>query len=167
MYIVTTLTFDQLGALIRDKRVSLDNGELMFGQSDQIVDQYFKEKIGYEGYVIGLRGRLNRTTADIFSKIDRGVTTGDRIILEAQVSDDDLLRYNIQGVTAAAEALSYGMGEEDVREHLDHAQVSDQKSRSAEVLCAPYIRATGNLRVTSFGSDIEFNVEGITFVPIK
>ena len=168
MYIVTTMSLDELGSLIREKRVSLDNGQLIFGQSEEAIDQYFKDRIGYNGYVIGLRGRINKASAEVFKQLDRGVSTGDKVILEAEIDEDDMIRYQVDGVTSAASALYYGMSVGDIHEQLDAARLYTSDGNGVEVLCVPFIKSSARVRVTSLvEDDINFNVEGITFVKLK
>lgn len=168
MFMVTTMSLDELGTLIRDKQVSLDNGSLLFGSPTQLVDTYFKNNVGYSGYVVGLRGRLNKTTANLFATIDTRVNSGDRIILEAEIDENDVVRYNINGINAAAEALTYGLGEADIEEQLDTAQKqASDPAQGVEVLCVPFIKANGKVRVTSLTDQLTFDVEGITFVRLK
>lgn len=167
MYIVTTLSYDELGQLIRDKKVSLNNADLLFGVTTEGINKYFQERIGYSGYVVGLRGRLNPTTADVFAKLDRTVRGGERVILEAEIDESDMLRYSVSGVNMAAEALAYGLPESDIYEQLDGACSPGNTVDAVEILCVPYIQANGKVRVTSLTEDLSFNVEGITFVKIK
>lgn len=169
MFIVTTLSFDQLSHLIKDKQVSLDNGNLLFGQQTDIVDEYFRERIGYDGYVVGLCGRLNKTTASLFAKMDAGVKSGSRLVLEAEIDKDDVMRFKVEGVNAAAAALSYGLSGEDIYQQLDEAQqYPGDASAPVEILCVPFIKANGKIRVTSMADDtVTFNVEGVTFVKMR
>lgn len=164
MFLVTTLSVDELSALIRDKQVSLDNGSLLFGQKTDIIDSYFKERIGYKGYVVGLRGRLNKTTANLFAELDRRVKSGESLILEAEIDEDDVTRYAVAGVNAAATALTYGLEQGDIYQQLDAAQRFGSPDGSVEILCVPFVKANGKVRVTSLVDDVTFNVEGVTFV---
>lgn len=167
MFIVTTLSFDELGQLIREKQVSLDNGHLLFGASADVIDSYFKERIGYRGYVVGLRGRINPATAKVFSVMDRTVKTGGHVILEAEIEEQDMLRYSVDGISTAAAALAYGLPQDDVYEQLDEAMRKEASSDGIEVICVPYIKANGKVKVTSLTEDLAFNVEGITFVKLQ
>lgn len=166
MYIVTTMSLDELSSLIRDKHVSLNNSHLLFGTDSGLVSKYFKDRIGSDGYVLGLRGRLNKTTAHLFANMDTKVNDGRKVILEAEVDEDDLIRLDVSGVSTAAEALEYGLEADDVIAQLDEAQVNAPGSSGVEVLCVPTIKANGKLRVTSLTDNLEFNVEGIAFVKI-
>lgn len=167
MYLVTTLSFDELGTLIRDKRISLDNGELLFGDDIDTINEYFKERIGFDGYVIGLRGRINRASAGIFQKIDRRTMTGEHVIIEAEIDDNDVLRYNVNGINMVAQALSYGMSEDAIYDELDSAQLPPGASGKVEVLCVPYIKGDAKVRVTSLSDKLDFAVEGITYVNLS
>lgn len=165
MYIITIMSYSELGTLIRDKRVSLNNASLFFGYSEELIDKYFSERVGYRGYVVGLRGRLNRTTAEVFARLDTSVKNGERIILEAEIDEADLIRYTVNGISEAATAMTYGLSEEDIVNTLDSAIETDNSCKAIEVLCIPYIKNNGHVRITKMNSDnLEFAVEGITFV---
>ena len=167
MYIVTTMSYVELGRLIKDKRVSLNNAKLLFGFSEELLDDYFSERIGYKGYVVGLRGRLNSVTADVFAKLDTAVKSGERVILEAEIADD-MIKYSVDGVRAAAEALAYGLPPEDIIDTLDNALVSDAATEAIEVLCVPYIQNNGHVRITTLNEDnLTFDVEGITIIKVR
>lgn len=166
MYIVTSLSYDDLGRLIREKKISLNNADLLFGVTSERINRYFQERIGYSGYVVGLRGRLNPTTARVFSSLDAAVRNGSRIMLEAEIDENDMIRYSVSGVNVAAEALAYGLPESDVYEQLDEARSEASDSQAVEVLCVPYIQTKGKIRVTNLTEEIQFNVDGITFVKI-
>lgn len=167
MYIVTTLSFEELGRLIRDKRVSVDNGDLLFGTNTETINSYFKERIGYQGYVVGLRGRLNSTSATIFKNMDQRTVTGEHVIVEAQIDEDDVLRYRVDGVNTAAQALQYGMSEDAIYDELDEAQLRPGDKGGVEILCVPYLKGNPKVKVTSLKEELNFNVEGITFVKLE
>lgn len=167
MFIVTTLSFEELGVLIRDKRVSLDNGDLLFGSNTDTIDGYFKDRIGYNGYVVGLRGRLNSTSATLFKNMDKRTVTGEHVIVEVPVDEDDVLRYRVDGVDTAARALQYGMSEDAIYDELDEAQLRAGDKGGVEILCVPYLKSGSKVKVTSLSEEIDFNVEGITFVKLN
>ena len=166
MYIVTTLSYEELSRLIRDGKVSLDNSSLFFGYEVDAVDEYFRSRIGNNGYVVGLRGRLNKLTVDLFAQLNQAIQDSEFVILEAQVDEADLIRYRVSGVSDAAAALSYGFRIEEVYEQLDSAQTTDEQS-GLEVLCIPHIRNDGKIRITSLYEDITFNFAGISFVKLN
>lgn len=164
MYIVTTMSYDKLGALIRDRKVSLDNADLLFGYNTDAINKYFKDKIGYDGYVVGIRGRLNPYTAEMLESLDNTVRRGDYVLLEAEIDADDALCYSADGVTKAAEALFYGLPEDDVCGQLDSAEKPVDAVDAVEFLCVPYIKSNGKLVVTSLTEELSFDLEGIKFV---
>lgn len=167
MYIVTTLSLDELGTLIREKRVSLNNGRLLFGCDAETVDTYFKERIGYSGYVLGFRGRINKVTAGVFEQLDECVLDGSKVILEAEIDEDDMLRYRVKGIQQAADALCIGLTEDAVCEELDESEIVGDSSDGIEILCVPYIKGDSKVRVTSLNDELSFDVEGITFVKLS
>lgn len=166
MYIVTPLDYGELGTLIRNKRLSLDNSEIFFGPYSEFIGRYLKELVGYNGFVLGLRARLNPNTAKIVASIDPSVTHTGRAILEAQIDESDVVRFRVRDLTTAAEALQYGLSDDEVIQQLEKAQVLDTEPEGVEVLCVPYVKIDGHVRVTSLAEDIEFDVEGITFVKV-
>ena len=167
MYIVTTLSYDELSRLIRDKKISLNNADLLFGYTTDGINKYFSERIGNTGYVVGLRGRINPTTAQVFAQLDKAVKSGDRVILEAEINEDDMISFTVDGINAAAEALAYGLPDEDIYNQLDHSQLSGQPGEDKiQVICIPHIKLENKLRVTSLREEIAFNLKGITFVKL-
>lgn len=166
MYLITTMSFDELGRLIRDKRVSLDNSDLLVGYDAQTFSQYFTSRLGSSGYVVGLRGRINNTTANVFSKMDRDLNSGGRVILEAEISDD-LLRFKVTDISRIAEAMEMGFPTSSIFEDLDTAQLTTNDPAGIEVLCVPYISLGDKVRVTSLAGDINFDIDDITFVELK
>lgn len=166
MYCVTALSFEQMTELIRNKKVSLDNGGLFFGVDDEEIDAYFKNIIGNSGYVLGLKGRLNSTTGNILSMMDTGIEAGNKLLLEVKLTDNDLIRYDAHGLTQAAEAYWAGLSPEDILEQLEEAKLSTE-STNVEVLCLPYIKSNGTIRITHVYEDIHLEVEGITFIKLK
>lgn len=167
MYIVTTLSFEELGTLIKTRRVSLDNCNLLFGSNVEPIDAYFKERIGYQGYVIGLRGRLNATSAKLFKELDKQTITGQHVIVEVEIDEDDVLRYRVAGINNAVQAFSFGMSEDAILDELDEAQVLPGQSGGVEVLCVPYLNGASQVRVTSLSDELAFDVDGITFVKLQ
>lgn len=172
MYIVTTMSYDDLAQLIRDKQISLNNADLLFGNNDDALNKYFKDRLGYDGYVVGLHGRLNSLMAGMFTHLDRDLTrrVGEhgRVILEAEIDESDMLRYSVSGINAAADALIYGLPEDEVFETLDEANIgASEKTTQLEVICVPYIKSNSKIRVASLAGDIEFAVEGITLVRLR
>lgn len=165
MLLVTTLSYDQLGALIRNKSVSLDNDSLVFGQSSEPVRKYLMSRLGGTGYVVGIRGRINQKSAQLLSQLDRGLQ-GNKLILEAPVSEDEAITFNVQGIEEAVEILTYGLPDEMLYEQLDSAIVPKDDTSGVQIICVPAIEATGNIRITSLNREIEVDAEGITFVKL-
>lgn len=167
MYMVTSLSLEELGILIRERRVSLNNGKLLFGVSVDSINNYFAEQAGHTDYVIGLRGRLNHTTANLFKQMDDLVVSGNHVIIEAEIDETDVVRYRVDGVMNAAKALYYGMEDGIVCEELDDARLGEGDKSKVEVVCVPYINGTSHVRVTSLCNELSFNVEGITYVKLN
>lgn len=167
MYLVTTLSFEDLGTLIRDKRVSVNNSELLIGYDAKTFSDYFTSRLGSKGYVVGISGRINKDTAAVFSRMDSEFIRGNKVIIEANIPGD-VLRFKAESIRNVAEALVLGFSEESIFADLDAMQVSNTEDPlSVEVLCAPYISLGDKVRVSWLQHDeINFDVDGITFVKL-
>ncbi len=165
MVVVTTLSYDQLATLIKEKKVSLNNEYLLFGEHYEAIQHYIEERLGGPGYVMAIRGRINPVSVRLLSQLDKGLR-GNKVIIEAPVSQDDLLVFDVEGLDKAVEIINYGLPDELVEEALDEAQttVSDN---SVQVVCAPYLHKTGNVRITSLNRDIDVGDADITFVKLS
>lgn len=165
MLLVTTLSYDQFGAFIRDKQICLNNVDLIFGYDYPPIKKYILERLGSSGYVVGIRGRINNQSVNLLSQLDKELM-GNRIVVEVDVKDDDVLSFNVNGLEEAAQLLTYGLPEEMVIEQLDASLVGKSGTYPVEVVCAPSINRNRNIRITSLNRDVELNVEGITFVKL-
>lgn len=166
MILVTTLDYDQLGAFIRDKQVSLDNADLIFGSNTESIKKYLADRLGSEGYVMGIRGRINEKTVALLSQLDSGLQDN-KVILEVTVDDDEVMSFDVEGLEDAANILTYGLPDEMLYDQLDQALVSPGTTKGVSVVCTPAVRRTSGIRVTSLNRDIDINVEGITFVKLQ
>lgn len=166
MLLVTTLSYDQLGALIKNRSVSLNNDNLIFGQSTDVVGSYLRDRFGSAGFVVGIRGRINERSAQLLAQLDRGLE-GNKIILEAPVSEDDMVAFNVKGLEEAAELIAHGIPAEMVYDQLDSSITSASDTTGIQVICVPEIERTANIRITSLNREIAVDAEGITFVRLK
>ena len=167
MLLVTTLSTAQLAELVRDKRVSLNNEDLLFGEPMDVVRNYIEERLGAPGYVMAIRGRINPASADFLAKLDRGLT-GERFILETKVAPDDLLVFDLGKLVKVADFIAHGFPDEYVEEALDEAQ-DDISPQRLQAVCLPYIRKEGNIRITSLNPRMNIDVSqaDITFVRLN
>lgn len=165
MVVVTTLSYDQLATLIKDRKVSLNNDTLLFGEHYSTIQRYIKERLGGKGYVMAIRGRINPASVGLLSKLDPGLK-GNKVIIEAPVDQDDLLTFDVAGLDKAVEIINYGLPEELVEEALDEAQAAVSEN-SVQVVCAPYLHKTRNVRITSLNRDIDVGDADITFVRLN
>ncbi len=165
MFVVTTLSYDQLAVLIRDKKVSLNNEDLILGERYEPIQEYIEERLGGSGYVMAIQGRINQASVGLLTKLDRGLA-GNKVIIEAPVNQEDLLVFDVKGLDKAIEIINYGLPDELVTEALDEAQtkLSDQ---TVQVICAPYLAKSSNVRITSINREIDVAGAGITFVRLK
>lgn len=166
MFIVTTMSYDQLGTLIRDKEVSLDNDSLIFGQTFDAVRNYVQERMGSPGYVFGVRGKLNKTSIELLTKMDKAVRSH-KLLLQADVKEEDAIRFSVQGLAEAAKILAYGLPDEMVNDQMDSAIISEDSEPAIEIVCVPSINNTGNIKITALDRNIEIATEGITFVKLS
>lgn len=167
MLLVTTLSTGQLSDLVKNKRVSLNNEDLLFGKPTESVRKYIEERLGGSGYVVAIRGRINPASADFLSKLDRGLK-GDKFILETQVDPDDLLVFDMGKLVQVAEFIAHGFPDEYVEEALDEAQQAASDG-SLQAVCLPYIRKEGNIKITSLDPRVNIDVSqaDITFVKLN
>lgn len=165
---VTTLSFSQLGALIRDKQVSLNNADLIFGQNYDAVKHYLQERLAADTYVMGIRGRINTDSVKLLSALDAGLNVDEnRVIVEVNVPDDDILTFDASKLDDATQIMMYGLPEEMAFDQLDASQSGKDEATGIEVICTSKLRRSSNIRVTSLRrDDIVFDVEGITFVRV-
>lgn len=166
MLLVTTLSTRQLAELVRDKRISLNNEDLLFGEPTDAVRNYIEERLGGTGYVMAIRGRINPASADFLSKLDKGLA-GERFILETKVDPDDLLVFDMGKLVKVADFIAHGFPDEYIEEALDEAQ-EDLSPKRLQAVCLPYIRKEGNIRITSLNPHLNIDVSqaDITFVKL-
>lgn len=166
MLLVTTMNYDELARLIRDKSVSLNNDRLIFGHDTAAVRSYLTERLGGTGYVVGIRGRINNASAKLLAQLDRGLA-GNKVIIEASASEDEALAFTVKGIEEAIEIMTYGLPEEVLYDHLDSTRVQPGSTTEVEIVCIPDIKKDGGIRVTSLSREINVDAEGITIVKLK
>lgn len=166
MTIVTTASYDQLGQLIRNNRVSLNNGVLIFGQQSESISKYLTDQMGDDGYVIGIRGNINPNSARLLEQLDPSLH-GNKIIIEAPVEENDIVAFSVKGIEEAAEILEYGLPEEILFDQLDQAIVDSRSVNGVQIICAPVIQKKGIIRITSLHTRVDIEAEGITFVKLR
>lgn len=164
MVVVTTLSYDELARLIRDKKVSLNNENLLLGDHYEAVQNYIQERLGGDGFVMAIRGRINPVSVGLLASLDKGLR-GNKVIIEAPVNPDDLLIFDVNGLAKAVEIINYGLPEELITEALDEAQTT-LKEDTVQITCAPYISKKGKVRITSLNRDIDVGDADITFVKL-
>ena len=167
MYVITSMSYDELGTLIREKRVTLNNAELLFGDQDDDVDEYMRECVGYKGYTLGIRGRLNPVTAEVMSAVDSRVLSRGTVILEAQVPDEEVIQFNLEELGNLKLLLDYGFDKDSLWEQLDLARETQSPDGSVEILCVPFISIKWRIRVTALVDNLEFSTQDIEFVKVR
>ena len=166
MLFVTTLSYDQFGALIKDRAISLNNDNLIFGQSTEVVGSYLRDRFGSSGFVVGIRGRINEKSAQLLYQLDSGLG-GNKLILEAPVREDDMVVFNAKGLEEAAELIAHGIPDSMVYDQLDSSIASASDPQGIQIICVPEIERSANIRITSLNREISVDAEGITFVKLR
>lgn len=168
LHVVTTLTFGQMGALIRDRHVSLNNGEMFFGPDTEFIGKFLCERLGSAGYVMGVRARLNKASVAAITSIDPVSAQYGHVILEARADADDALRFKVTDLALVAEALEYGLDDEDIIERLEEAASAtfEDDTLAVEIVCFPAVNLDGQIMVTTVSGDLNFDVDGVTFVKV-
>ena len=166
MLLVTTMNYDELASLIKNKSVILNNDGLIFGQDTEAVHSYLTERLGGTGYVVGIRGRINTASAKLLARLDRGLA-GNKVIIEATASEDEALAFTVKSIEEAIEIMTYGLPKEVLYDHLDNTQVSPGSTGEVEIVCIPDIKKDGGVRITSLSRDINIDAEGITIVKLR
>lgn len=166
MLLVTTISYDDFSSLLKERAIYLNNSDLFFGEDYDIIHNYLTERVGCKGYVLGIRGNINSKTVNILSKLDSSLN-GCRLIIEANVSDDEVVAFNVNGIDAAAKCIFYGLPDECVIEQMDSSVVNPFEDSSAEIVCVPCITKSDVLRITSTHATIRVDVDSIKFVKPK
>lgn len=164
MVVVTTLSYDQLSQLIRDNRVSINNEDLFIGGHFSAIQSYIAEHLGSDNYVMAICGRINPTSVSLFNKLDRDLA-GNKVIIEAQVSRDDMIAFDVKGLDKVVEIINYGLPDSMVTEALDEARTTPSDD-GVQIICTPYISKDANVRITSLNREIDVGGAGITFVKL-
>ncbi len=162
MVVVTTLDYDQLTTLLKEKRVSLDNETLLFGRPYEAIQKYIEDRLGGKGYVVAIRGEINPKYVKMLKALDPGLK-GERLILEAEIRQDDMLTLDAASLQKAVEIINYGLPDDIVEETLDEA-VERGPEAKLQIIVAPNIQNNGSIRITSLGREIYFEGHEITVV---
>lgn len=165
MVVVTTLSVSQLGDLVKNKRVSLNNEDLLFGEPTEVVRKYIEDRLGGTGYVVAIRGRINPNSAKFLSTLDKSPRS-DRIIIEAPVEPEDLLVFDVDRLVKVAEFITHGFPDEYVEEALDEAQAAVGSS-PLQAVCIPYLRKEGDVRITPIDQSMPIDVSQADITLVK
>lgn len=165
MVVVTTLSYDELSTLIRDKRVALNNDSLILPQNYEAIQQYIEDRLGSDGFVMAITTRIDQQSVDVLSVLDQGLH-GERVILEAPVDRDDLLVFDSAALRKVPEFIERGFSEDTVMQKLGEAE-RELNEEEVQVVCTPCIKKTGRVRVTSPYREVDLSATGITFVKLN
>ena len=166
MHAMTAMSLNELSYLMKHKSVHINNSDLIFGKNFSTMNNYFKDRIGNDGYVLCVKGKISAESAKLFSQLDSLVKTGEHLIIEADIPNQDFIRYSVTGLEKAFKYLYHGLPDSDVFEGLDEAVLQDGQSASVEIICVPEFKRNMNLRVTSMRDTITFQSPDIKFVKL-
>lgn len=164
MLFLTTLDYNQLGELIRSRRLSLNNVDLLYDRGDTtVIADYLKSKLGYDGFVLGIRGKLNAASVELMSQLDPELH-GDKIVMELTIPEDSALVFDVQEFIEALISIDSNLPDEEVIEQLNIALEMGSTPGSVKLLCIPFLTKESKIRITSLHEPVE--VEGMSFVKI-
>lgn len=160
---MTTLSLNDLSVLIKDKKISTNNVNLIFGSTVNFISEYLKQKLGYNGFVLGIIGRISNETVSTLLNFDPKLKD-EKVVLEIKIRDDDALYMDINSLLEIADYIDLGLSDEDIIEQIDTA-ISNGSAASSSLVCIPYINCNDAERVTSLSKEIQ--IDDIAFVKIN
>ena len=169
MYLMTSMSFEDLGTLIKTGKVALNNSSMLFGQPVDFIDKYFRDSTGVGSYVVGFRGRLKESTIPALAALDPSIHDEEMAILEIEIDEDDAASYSLDNVLQAYKLFSYGFDDDDVLEEIEAARAAEAK-KVFDILCVPYISIGDigkKIRVTTLHDVLEFPIDSIRFVKME
>lgn len=166
MYMLSVLNFEEMGALIRRRSLSLNNSEVFFGPHSDFIGTFLRHKLGSAGYTLGVCGPLSEVAIDTIRTVVPSVAHPGHLILETMADCDDAIRFRQCDIISVSQSLKYGLEKDEVLEQLAEAEVphGTPADQAIEVICVPAIRLIMPARATSLSEELDFAVDGITFV---
>lgn len=162
MYVLTTLSLDDLSHLIKNKKISTNNVDLIFGAEDNLVSDYLKQRLGYDGFVLGIVGQISNDTMEKLVSLDPELKNK-KVALEIQIPENDALFMSVEDLVEVADFIDLGLDPDDIIEQIDTA-IQNGMSASNKIVCIPYIPSDRAERVTSLTQDI--HIDNIAFVKL-
>lgn len=162
MYVLTTLSLDDLSHLIKNKKISTNNVDLILGTEDNIISDYLKQRLGYNGFVLGIVGQISNDTMDKLISLDPELKNR-KVALEIQIPENEALFMDTNDLVEVADFIDLGLDADDILEQIDTA-IRNGKTATNRIVCIPYIPSDSAERITSLTQDI--HIDNIAFVKL-
>lgn len=162
MQILTTLSLEELSTLLKEKKMSTNNTNLIIPSgtdSSQFVD-YITDKLGYKGFVLCIIGEISETNIRKLYGLDPALSTS-KIAMEIKIKESDALYLDTKELKAAIECIDLELDPEDVVEQLDLA-VANGKNAAEQIVCIPFINEPQAEKITALTQEIR--VDNLKFV---
>lgn len=164
MQILTTLSLEELSILLKEKKMSTNNTNLIIPpgtDSSQFVD-YITDKLGYKGFVLCIIGEISEENLRKLYGLDPALSTN-KVAMEIKIKESDALYLDSKEIEAAIECIDLGLDPEDIVEQLDLA-VKNGKNASEQIVCIPFIQEPQAEKITALTQEIR--VDNMKFVYI-
>lgn len=166
MQFLTTMSSTELGFFKAKRVISLSNMRLVCGnEHSNILSDFIKEKLGYSGYVLGVRGVLTQTTYDFFKKLDVQLCSGS-VLLEIHVDESNMLMFDFAEFIKVIRALEYGEDRDSIIKKMEYALAMGESDKSLlKLVSVPYVCFDDAKAVTSPTFEVE--CEHIVFIKLN
>lgn len=166
MYLLTSLSFEELGKLVSEKRIELNNSKLFVRPTVQEVDDYFRA-LECGGYVLGIGGlRMSPKSVAAIKKLTK--STKETVVLEVEVDTKEGTKFSLDGIDKVTEYISCDMDSADIVKALNEAKVSDSPTgKSVDIVCYPTITNVKKVRIACLDPEFDSLVvdcSGVTVV---
>ncbi len=165
MQILTTLSLEELSILLKNKKMSTNNVNLIIPNtidSSQFVE-YIKDKLGYDGFVLCIVGEISEENIRKLYGLDPELSTN-KIAMEIAIKESDALYFDSEELIAAIECIDLGLDPDDIIEQLDLA-VKKGSTASEQIVCIPFINEPQAEKITALTQEIK--IDNLKFVYIN
>lgn len=163
LYILTTLSLDELSYLLKQKKVSTNNVEFISDQEGALISEYLKQKLGYNGFVLGIVGQISLKNIEKLKELDPELNDA-KVALEIKIPDNEAIYMNENDIIEVADFIDLGMDSEDILDQIDTA-ITNGEGTTNNFVCIPYIPREHTKRLTSLTQDIQ--IDNIAFVKVN
>ena len=143
--VLTTLSLDDLSCLIKNKKISTNNVDLIFGAEDTLVSDYLKQRLGYNGFVLGIIGQISNATMEKLVSLDPELKNK-KVALEIQIPENDALFMSVEDLVEVADFIDLGLDKDDIIEQIDTA-IQNGTTATNKIVCIPYIPSLNNFKL--------------------